>query len=252
MSIIEFYNAFYGKAEKSKAHGIFCEKVYGIDLCQHGMADVAQIDAMIQETEINESSNVLDVGCGTGSITNYIQEKTNCRITGMDVSQVAIELAVNAYSTKSNKIDFIVGDIEGYSLGAKMFDAILLIDTHYFIEDFLSLIPHLFTALKDNGKLAIFSDEGRGIDGADDSKVEAAETLIGQYLDQNKIPYRAINLTRENAAHWKKKQEVLIEMKEQFLEENNQFIFENRLRECEDHDRSWDCRFLFIVQNKVM
>lgn len=251
MSIIEFYNAFYSKAEKSKAHGIFCEKVYGINLCQHGMADAAQINALMEETGIDESSTVLDVGCGTGSITNHIQEKTNCRITGLDVSPAAIESAVNTYSGKSERIDFVVGDIESHALEANAYDAILLIDTHYFIDDFPALITRLLCALKDNGNLAIFSDEGRGIDGADDSKVQADETLIGQYLDQNKIPYRAINLSKENAEHWKKKQEVLIEMKEMFLQENNQFIYENRLGECEDHDRSWDCRFLFIVQKAV-
>lgn len=251
MSIIDFYNAFYSKAEKSKAHAIFCEKVYGINLCQHGMADAAQIDTLVEETGIGESSTVLDVGCGTGSITNYIREKTKCRITGMDISPAAIEMAIQSHAAKSGRIDFVVGDIESHTLEAKAYDSILLIDTHYFIDDFPALIPRLLSALKDNGKLAVFSDEGRGIDGADDSGVQAAETLIGQYLDHNKIPYRAINLTPQNAAHWKKKHETLIEMKEMFLQENNQFIFENRLGECEDHDRSWDCRYLFIVQKIV-
>lgn len=248
MSIADFYNEFYAKAEKSRAHGEFCEKVYGINLCQHGMADVEQITRLIAEAEIDESSTVLDIGCGNGWITNFIQKKTNCRMIGLDISPTAIEMAAQSFSGRSKKLDFFVGDMESYHFLDNVFDAILMIDTHYFVDDFLGLIPKLLKALKDTGCLAIFSDEGRGIEGADDSKIQAHETILGQYFDDNKIPYRAINLTRENGEHWSRKKEVLEEMKELFLQEGNEFIFNNRLGECIDHDRYQDCRFLFVVQ----
>jgi hypothetical protein len=41
--MIEFYNDFYPRAEQSKAHRTLCERVYGKNLCQHGMADMNQI-----------------------------------------------------------------------------------------------------------------------------------------------------------------------------------------------------------------
>jgi hypothetical protein len=134
-----------------------------------------------------------------------------------------------------------------YDFNSDLFDAILLIDTHYFIEDFLSLIPKLLDRLKEKGEIAIFSDEGKGIEGLDESKTQPHETLIGEYLTVNKIRFKGIRLHEENKAHWIKKKRVLLELQAEFERENNQFVYNNRLSECNDHDRTLDGRYLYII-----
>lgn len=42
-----FYNEYYRAMLQSRAHSLFCERVYGKDLGQHGMADLEQIEAML-------------------------------------------------------------------------------------------------------------------------------------------------------------------------------------------------------------
>jgi len=249
MTIVEFYNDFYEKAEKSHAHAVFCERVYGINLCQHGMADDHQIMLMLDELELDDTSNVLDLGCGPGLISGYIQKKINCRLVGLDISPVAIQRAVAQFGHQNPNLQFLVGDMTSYESKNELFDAILLIDTHYFIEDFLSMIPKLLGRLKEGGKIAIFSDEGKGIEGLDESQTQPHETIIGQYLMANGMRFKGIRLYEENRAHWEKKKAVLLELKEAFEKENNQFIYSNRLGECNDHDRTLDGRYLYIITN---
>ncbi|MEN6293271.1 MAG: methyltransferase domain-containing protein, partial [Methanobacterium sp.] len=109
MTIAEFYDKFYDRAEKSHAHAIFCERVYGINLCQHGMADEDQINLMLDELGLDDTSNVLDLGCGPGHISNHIQKKSKCRLVGLDISPVAIQRAVENFGSHDPDLQFIVG-----------------------------------------------------------------------------------------------------------------------------------------------
>ncbi len=247
MTIAEFYNDFYDKAEKSQAHAMFCERVYGINLCQHGMADDEQIRLMLAELGLDHTSKVLDLGCGPGLISAYIQRKLNCRLVGLDISPLAIQRAVARFGSQNPNLQFFTGDMAAYDFQGELFDAILLIDTHYFIDDFTALIPTLLDRLTENGKMAIFSDEGQGIDGLDESNMQLHETIIGRYLTAHQVPFKGIRLYAENQAHWLKKKQVLLELKDEFEKENNQSIYDNRLSECTDHDRSFDGRYLYIV-----
>jgi SAM-dependent methyltransferase len=247
MTIAEFYDEFYDRAEKSHAHAVFCERVYGTNLCQHGMADDHQIALMLDELNLDEKCCVLDLGCGPGYISAYIQRKLQCRLVGLDISEIAVQRANDRFGLKNPDLQFIMGDMENSDFGNELFDAILLIDAHYFVDDFTRMIPKLLAQLKTKGKIAIFSDEGKGIEGLDESQTEPVETIIGQYLIHNQIPFKGIRLYEENRAHWIKKKEILLELKEEFDSENNQFLYNNRLAECDDHDRTLDGRYLFIV-----
>lgn len=245
MGIEDFYDRFYTEANRSPAHGKFCERVYGHDLCQHGMADKAQLEILIEAAGLREGRAALDLGCGPGRITGYLQERSGCRLTGVDLSATAIALAKERFRGRP-MLDFIQGDMCALGFPDASFDAVLLVDTHYFVSDFTALIPSLLRLLRPEGRLAIFSDQGRGLGGVDDSLIGAEETKIGRFLDENGIAYYAINLTKENAAHWARKAAVLEELKDEFLREGNEFIYENRVSECAD-SRPLDCRFLFVA-----
>jgi SAM-dependent methyltransferase len=242
-----FYDDFYTKAEQSKAHKAFCEKVYGKDLCQHGMADMVQIELMLRMLDLRGNSRLLDLGCGNGYITEYIQSATGCFALGVDLSCAAIESAVNRTKTKAGKLTFQVADMTDLPFGANTFDAIILIDTHYFVDDFEALIERLRELTVPGGKICVFSDEGRGVNGLDDSALQADESLIGQLLDRKNFTYTAVNLTKENREHWRLKESILKELKSEFEAEGNISLYNSRMGECTQLDRTLDCRFLFCI-----
>ncbi len=41
---------------------------------QHGFAETAQVDHLIQVTGIRPTDRVLDLGCGSGMISEYISD----------------------------------------------------------------------------------------------------------------------------------------------------------------------------------
>jgi cyclopropane fatty-acyl-phospholipid synthase-like methyltransferase len=242
-----FYDEFYSRALKSKAHSRFFEIVYQIDLCQHGMADKKQVDLLLSYLHLDRSSTVLDLGCGPGLITNYIHNKTGCEIVGIDNSNHAIEYAKNRFESRLNKIRFIEKEMQDLHYEGKLFSAIISIDTHYFIEDFLNWIPKYLALIQDNGQFAIFSDEGMGLKDYDETNTRVTETIIGKYLTGNGLAFEGVELYNENRDHWNIKYKTLLEMKQDFLNEGNEFLYNNRMGEAENESTKKGGRYLYIV-----
>jgi ubiquinone/menaquinone biosynthesis C-methylase UbiE len=48
---------------------------------------------MAEKAQINDASNVLDVGCGNGNTAAWLSQRTGCRVTGIDLSGVRIDNA---------------------------------------------------------------------------------------------------------------------------------------------------------------
>jgi len=253
MDIQTFYNEFYRRAELSAAHARLCERVYGQNLCQHGMADLAQLHLLVELLDVQASDRVLDLGCGTGHITEYLCKRTGARFTGVDISDRAIARALTRTATNTLPLTFTVGDLCELPYPPQTFDKVCSIDSHYFVEDFGCFMDNCLRVLRPGGKIAIFSDEGRGVDGLDERMLEYPETLISQWLTAHQIPHTARKLTDANKAHWRLKQQVLTTLRDDFAREDNLFLYENRLNECLDHNRDWDCRFLYILApNRVV
>ena len=74
-------------------------------------------------SHILESSNVLDLGCGTGN--TILRLPHNCRVCGVDVSRKMIEIAREKLSDR--QVTFVVEDILQYvnSNDLRPFDAII-------------------------------------------------------------------------------------------------------------------------------
>ncbi len=193
------------------------------------------------------SDQVLDLGCGSGYITAYLCERTGASFTGIDISDHAIARARNRTERGTLPLTFDVGDLCALPYPPRSFDKICSIDSHYFVDDFGRLVENCLRVLRPRGKIAIFSDEGRGVGGADERALEYPETRISQWLTAHRIPHTAQKLTEANAAHWRLKQQVLTALRDEFVREDNLFLYENRLNECLDHNRDWDCRFLFVL-----
>jgi hypothetical protein len=56
-----FYDAYYEAAQDSAAHALFCERAYGRNLCQHGVADMNQIQLLIDAQGIDQTTSLLEL-----------------------------------------------------------------------------------------------------------------------------------------------------------------------------------------------
>ena len=232
-----FYDEFYKKAEASVAHSELCEKVYKKNLCQHGMTDMNQLNLLISHLNINDNSNVLEIGCGNGYITEYISDVTGAHITGIDISPASIESAVNRTRTKSNRLKFEERNIYELDYKQDTFDAIIAIDSLFFINPFDNVVEKLVYMLKPDASMYAFFIYPPNVD----------RLRFDEELDRLKLSYSVIDLTKENYEHWVLKEKMLINLKSKFEKEGNMFLYNNRMQECQGDIQNFK-RFLYILK----
>jgi cyclopropane fatty-acyl-phospholipid synthase-like methyltransferase len=252
----DFYNAYYSAIESSQAHHSFCERVFGIDLGQHGFADLQQLELLIQVTQLDANSHALDLGCGNGKIAEYLSDRTGARIIGMDYIESAIQLAQARTRTKAERLNFIVGDMNRLELPRNSFNLILSIDTIYFSEDYAKTIRTLKEILEPNGQIALFYSYGREPwvtrDQFPKETLPAGKTPLAQALLANGLEFRTWDLTERDYELARTRKQVLAELESQFKSESNTFIYENRMGDANGITHAIEeglhARYLYLAQ----
>ena len=101
-----------------------------------------------------DGGSILDLGCGSGSTGNELNIAQYGSYTGVDVSGVAIEMAIkrSQYNNRNKKNAFYQSDIYDYTPSRK-FNVILFRDTIYYLplKQIKPLLKRYSTHLEDNG-----------------------------------------------------------------------------------------------------
>ncbi|MES2730442.1 MAG: methyltransferase domain-containing protein [Bacteroidota bacterium] len=106
-------------------------------------------------TLVQPGQRVLDVGCGSGTITKGISEllKNEGCVIGIDPSQHLIQLATNRFSSVAN-LQFEVADINTY-LPTEKFDVITSARTLQWLANVKEVLEKMVGMLKTGGCLTI-------------------------------------------------------------------------------------------------
>lgn len=99
---------------------------------------------LCSKCNIEESSHVLDLACGVGTTSFYIQDRYGCRVTGVDIAENLIDVAKRALMRKGkeDKITFKVANALKLPYPDNTFDTIIS-------QAFFILIDERETALKE-------------------------------------------------------------------------------------------------------
>ena len=233
-----FYDEYYQAVLNSRAHARFCERVYGIDLCQHGMNDLPQLKLMLRALQVTPGMALLEFGCGDGRIAEYIAVMEQVHVTGVDIAAHAIALAQGRTQSRRGRLSFTCADVDrgtgNFPTG--LFDRILAIDSIFFVGNMRKALDLLASHLKPGGMI--------GLTYHFPANLSPEQSALGVVLGELGLPYTTVDLTAQNIAHWQLKKQVLSEMQEEFEQEGSAFLFKNRLAECQ----GWDTlrRSLFI------
>ncbi len=225
-----WYNNHLLRCATSDAYSIFCKEVFGKNLRQFNVLDMEQLKTLKSALNLNPNDSVLDLGCGLGKVTEYIQMKTGARITGIDFAEQLIQWAKT--NTKSNQgaLEFQVGNINNLFFPPSSFNAIYAIDTLYptNVDDLGVTIAKLKELLKQNGKLGIFfaqiieSEEDRHI-------LEPNQTKMAQALKKNNLSYSVIDFTQNARDIWEREISFANKLREMFEKEGNLDLCEDRI-----------------------
>ncbi len=227
------YQRLYPAAHASAAHSRFCERVYGKDLCQEGQADMAEVADLLGRLGLKAGDRVLELGCGSGVIAEYISDQTGALVTGLDYAASAIEEARRRTADKSDRLTFLQADMNALDLPERSFDAAISIDTLYWVADIADTLTQVIRALKPGGQIAIFMMEMLE-DGDPPENLEVDKTRPARALAKLGLSYEAADYTASNAAFWRRARDAAFNLREDFAAEGNAFICDNWLTEAEN------------------
>ena len=231
------------KSKNSKAHSKFCEQVYGKNLTQLNMANMEQINKLIEILKLSENSKVLDLGCASGTVTEYISDLTKAHVTGIDYVKNAINIAKERTVKKSYRLTFKYMNFNNLKFPDNFFDVIIAIDSIYFVDDFEKTIGNLKKILKSNGEMAIFFTQTIKINESSNILLPN-NTKIAIALKKNKLNYEFYDFTELEKNHWKISKEVAENLKEDFIEEKNFDIYRIILNESKN-------QLKFVESNRI-
>lgn len=244
------YNNFFDSAKKSNAHALFCERVYGKNLCQHGLADVFQLSKLLEVLRLTESDHVLDLGCGNGFITEFLQDQTQASFEGIDISEEAIEQARARTAKTNRRLTFSVGNMNQLEINPQTFGAAVSIDTLYYVDNLEETLKQLIPILKPEGQMGLFFTEW--INNVEDkARLLPENTSLAVLLKKYNLRFTTLDLTEHEAAHWRKKVDVLEQLRFEFEKEGNLGLYNYRYSEAiryADWDLSKRSRYLYHIR----
>ncbi len=226
----EWYNNNLIRCAKSKAYALFCEKVFGKNLFQFNVLDMEQLETLIETLNLNATDVVLDLGCGLGKVTEYIQMKTGAKIIGIDFAEQLIQWAKSNTTTTDNALEFQVDNINELLFPPSSFDAIYAIDTLYptNIGDLEVAIKKIKKLLKPNGQLGIFF--AQIIESKEQIHIlEPNQTKMANALKSNRLSFTVIDYTKNARDIWEREISIGTELRELFEKEENLDLCEERI-----------------------
>jgi ubiquinone/menaquinone biosynthesis C-methylase UbiE len=246
-----YYQHFYAAAQASQAHSQLCERVFGQDLTQEGQADMKAIHGLMAHLQIAADERVLDLGCGAGGIAEYLSDQTGARVTGLDYAATAIAVASERTRARRERLDFVQGDINDLQFADGSFDKVISIDTIYWVADMDLALASIARLTAPGGRIAIFiADEGSG--GASPGATQAQDTEVARSLQRLGLDYEIHDYSEEFLAFWPRLKQVLLELRDAFIAEGNEVIFESLMNDCDDYIPPGEAgrlrRYLYIVK----
>jgi 2-polyprenyl-3-methyl-5-hydroxy-6-metoxy-1,4-benzoquinol methylase len=217
--------------DESDAYHSLCERVYGRDLGQCSMTTMEQLDALLAVLALQPGNRVLDVGCGVGRIAEYIADVTGAHVTGLDFAGPALRRARERTAGKADRLTYVQGSLNRLGALADRFDAVIAVDTLYFAED-LEATLRAMQELASPGHLGLmWSQEVRDCEDLDGLRPE--RTQLGRALAAAGLPFATIDYTEAEKRQWRRKMEVLDQLKPMFAAEGITRQYEGLVRETQ-------------------
>lgn len=229
-----WYQDFYRVTASSPTHALYCERLFGKNLCQDGFMEMEHLQHVLDVLHLKADSQVLDLGCGNGRIAEYISDATGASVWGMDYIPEAIRQAVERTALKRERMNFKVGNLDCIDYPAHSFDALISVDTLYMPTDLTDTIRQMKHILKLGGQMAIFySHVLWGKAEVQCETLQADKTPIGIALKDNALTFQAYDYTEMAYDHARRKKIIAEELRPAFEAEGNRFLSEVQLGEAE-------------------
>ena len=223
------YDNFFQLAQSSSAHALFCEKVYGLNLCQHGLINQSELSLLLTRLKTLGYQTMLDLGCGNGLLTEWLAEQASISSLGLDISSEAIQQAQTRCAAKP-LLRFELGNLNRLDL-PKQYEAILFLDSLYYADNLKNSLEQAWRVLAEGGRIFAYFSQWI-MDSAYRDNLLGHNTHLAKVLQTLGLNYNFTDLSASAYRHWQDKLAVLEELKPLFQQEGQQALWDYRYREA--------------------
>jgi ubiquinone/menaquinone biosynthesis C-methylase UbiE len=124
------------------------------EYAQHRHVHPSVLTALLESSHINEASQVLEVGCGTGNYIVALHEATECSCWGIDPSEQMLAKA----RERSHQVQFEMGLAEKLAFPAASFDLVFSVDVIHHVGSREEYHREAYRVLKPGGKVCTVTD----------------------------------------------------------------------------------------------
>lgn len=142
----------------------------------------------LSNISFEKSDVILDIGCGGGNTINILSNKTNEKVFGVDISNMAVKKAKikNRKNIQQNKVDISQSAVEGLPFKNYSFNKILAIQTHIYWNNLETSLNEIFRTLKTCGVFTIICEKDK------------IKYHLHKYLDKNIMTNLLYNIGFKN------------------------------------------------------
>ncbi|HJS83156.1 MAG TPA: methyltransferase domain-containing protein, partial [Nitrososphaera sp.] len=117
----------------------------------------AQYQTVADLLDVNESQEILDVGCGTGGAVQVLGSRVggSGRVVGLDISKTMIDEARRRTAGLSLPIEFRQGDAHRLPFPDNSFDRCYALRLMEIIDDPVSVLNEMYRVLRPGGRLYV-------------------------------------------------------------------------------------------------
>ncbi|NJR48655.1 MAG: methyltransferase domain-containing protein [Leptolyngbyaceae cyanobacterium CSU_1_3] len=151
--IQQFYDASSGLWEQiwgeHMHHGYY--GVDGREKKDRRQAQIDLIEALLQWANVTQASNILDVGCGIGGSSLYLAEKFGATATGVTLSPVQANRAIDRAQAAQIDAHFQVADALNMPFADHSFDLVWSLESGEHMPDKAKFLQECYRVLKPGG-----------------------------------------------------------------------------------------------------
>lgn len=238
------FNDLIDCATSSEVYLDYCTELHGYRMYLFNMMDKFQLDYLFNNISISKNDSILDLGCGSGSILNYLMQKYQCQGTGIDQLNTEIIKKENKLFTYINgNID----EIESCNLSPNI---TISVDSLYFSSR-LNRLLEILTKINGNRLYLYYSQYVFDKKNEDKNILKCDHTRIAESLKKAGIKYKTIDYSENERDLYEKAMQILPKYEEAFEQEGNKTLFEKKMNENklgkELYDNNCANRYLYII-----
>lgn len=143
------FNSLWTKAAGEK---------YPSELKPYSSCTVQLLEQLQGKLIAGNPETLLDLGCGSGGFSRWLNQTLNCHVLGVDRSEFAIEYA-QQHTLKGSNIEFFKLEFENLSSLSAKFDSVISIDALPFARDENQVLSDIHRLLNKGGQLIFTTRE---------------------------------------------------------------------------------------------